>query len=840
MTQIYQYKRSSSGFTASCIILLVAFMAAGTVQSQSLHTNNPVYRAVFDKDGISTLPFAFNPSQVPERTRWQGQWIWLNKNAFADYQRTNTTWINPTGITPKNYQALFRKTFDVKTNTGKGLLYITADVHFAVYINGKMAARGPVNIGSDYGDTVSPSYWYYQVFDVKPFLKKGLNSIAVRVFSTSFEISATTSSYGRILCDLVIDDQPVSVSSDNSWRCNVEILYSKRSLLTYDANKETAGWTMPVFDDSRWTNADVVAVVTPELLFPSKIPVPVDIPVDPVNYNRITGGRAASIQQADFFTVPAGYHEYLLDFGKNISARIAFDLEAGNSDSIKIYPHEKLEHGSNHEWMYICRQGQNSYETPHLAAFRYLKISVHAQKPISIRRFHANFSSYPVQYAGSFECDVPFYNRLWNIIRWSTQLCMNDMMYDSPNHQEPIGCTGDYYIESLTNYYAFADAWLIRQNIVQTAQMMAKNDYRMFHTSYSLLWVQMLRSYFEHTGDTTLVHELLPYVKKLLGRFKGYLNNDHIVSNAPNYMFMDWVRIDEFNAHHPPASIGMGFLSMMYYQALKDAAALCSVAADTVYENNLHNLSQKVKDGINALLWDKEKKLYKDGIPFITSVKPGDWLPADKNIVTYSPHINTLAVLYDIAPADVQDTLLKYVVTQTRYELQPYFMFYVLNAFQRAGKIDEGLAQIDRWKDGIDTGTFTLKENWNVSSAVGYGGDWSHAWGGAPLRFLSHNILGIGPAAPGFSNVRITPYTGNKIRWAKGSVAAGENKIINIQWNKESEGTITYTISIPEQQGAEIRLPQKYSACEALVNGKKTIYNKDFRLGSGAYTLVFR
>ena len=58
----------------------------------------------------------------------------------------------------------------------------------------------------------------------------------------------------------------------------------------------------------------------------------------------------------------------------------------------------------------------------------------------------------------------------------------------------------------------------------------------------------------------------------------------------------------------------------------------------------------------------RTKGLYRDGKPFQTSVKPGQWLPADKDIETFSPHVNLLAVLYDLAPKAQQAAIVEKVL----------------------------------------------------------------------------------------------------------------------------------------------------------------------------------
>jgi alpha-L-rhamnosidase len=826
--------------TRKYFALLLLLFAYSLVLAQVKHANNVQYRVVTNSSGIHVRPFRFLIPQLYKDDNWRGKWIWLNKAAFPGYQRTSTLWLPDTSTGHKNYQALFRKAFRVATMPSSAVLFISGDAMFQVFVNGRQVGRGPVNIGSDYADNHSPDYWYYSSFDIRPYLKKGKNIIAAKVYSTTFEISATTSTKGQFICDLSLNDQPAVAYTDDSWKCNLDTSYNDNGpLLIYDANKEIKDWKEITYDDSQWAGATVNAAADTKKLFISQIPVPLDTFLNPVKFLSVKDVGLKEIVQSDFIKPQKGYHEFVLDVGKNMPAYISFRALAGKGDSIVVLPFEKLDYAPNRSFKFICRQGMNNYETPNLTPFRYLRVKLYAKYEMSIPSFGAHFSTYPVQYKGQFVCSNPFYNQLWNITRWSTQMCMNDMLYDSPLHQEPIGCTGDYFIESLNDYYAFGDAWLIRQNLVQTAQMLEKNDYKMFHTSYSLLWVQMLRQYYQYTGDKALVTKLMPHVQKLLERFHTYLDKDYIASNAPNYMFMDWITINHFNAHHPPAVIGMGYLTMMYYKALKDAMQMDSVVGENEKGRKNSALALNIKMGLNKVLWVKEKGLYKDGIPFRTSVKPGDWLPADKEMVTYSPQVNTLAVLYDIVPTSLQDTLMNYVVTQKDYQLQPYFMSYVLAAFSHTGQIDKGLKETDLWKNAIDTTTHTLKENWNDKTEYGYSGDYSHAWGGSPLLYLSKNILGISPGIAGYHLININLYWGDKISWAKGIVPV-KNTSVLVNWKKTGNKSYLYQVRIPSNYKARVFLPREFQEWHLTINGEKiAVSSKPVSLLSGVYKISY-
>jgi hypothetical protein len=149
----------------------------------------------------------------------------------------------------------------------------------------------------------------------------------------------------------------------------------------------------------------------------------------------------------------------------------------------------------------------------------------------------------------------------WKSGRWSTQICMITHHLDSPEHQEPISDYGDYLIEDLVNFSTMGtNPWLARQDLRKWAWVMENTHYHTFHTSYVFYWLQSLLNYYDYTGDRTVIDEVAPQVQSLLDQYTTYLGKNGIISEAPNYMFMDWVTVHDdkdpkiaFACHHPPA-----------------------------------------------------------------------------------------------------------------------------------------------------------------------------------------------------------------------------------------------------------------------------------------------
>ncbi len=224
---------------------------------------------------------------------------------------------------------------------------------------------------------------------------------------------------------------------------------------------------------------------------------------------------------------------------------------------------------------FLSGGGEQEFEFPYMTeiAPAYTVEIKHVTTPLEIVDVGANFTSQPVAYRGAFECSDPQLNRIWDVSRWAVQICLQTHHLDSPNHQEPISDPGDYLIEAMVNHYAFAQPWLTRQDIRKFAWLLKDEKYHNFHTSYSIGWLQMLMDYYDYTGDKALVIEMAPYVHELLDTYATWRGKNGIISEAPNYMFMDWVTIGGFECHHPPAVIGQGYLTAYYYHGLDMAAA---------------------------------------------------------------------------------------------------------------------------------------------------------------------------------------------------------------------------------------------------------------------------
>ena len=753
---------SPTGFSAW--LLLAALNSP--LFAQTIDPRGPVaypgLTVTVDDQGVQARTYQFE-NNVAKPAPWSARWIWLPGTPAA---------------TPGPAAAMFRKEVVLTSAPQAVTAWVTADLKYRLYVNGRLVSRGPVDIGRDYSGG-STHRWFYDTRDLSAYFLPGTNVIAAEVFSQSpigFTVSRGHSGFLFEAALTAPDGRVTTLSSDATWHALPARQFPRST--TYDAAQEPAGWRLAGFDDSAWPDSAEVASVW-ETLIPSELP--------PLLEARYPIARVEGLPPNRIFTNDGSFK---VVFDRVLSAYPTLVVRGGAGAELSFKAHSentlKLDGRELH------------YESPFMTEIApFLTIDLkHVTAPVEIVDAGANFTSQPLAYRGAFACSDNQLNRLWDVSRWAVQICLQTHHLDSPNHQEPISDPGDYLIESMVNHYAFAQPWLARQDLRKFAWLLQDEHYHNFHTSYSLAWLQMLLDYYDYTGDAALVRELTPYVHGLLDTYAGWRGTNGILSEAPNYMFMDWVEIAGIPCHHPPAVIGQGYLTALYYHGLELGMRVAELNGDTPHVRQYEALRHDLAAAFNRELWVPGKGLYRDGKPFQTHVKPGRWLPADKAIETFSPHVNLLAVLYDLAPPERSAAIVQKVLLDRPLNTQPWFMHWVFPAIDHAGLFDGcGTAQLRRWQIVPETQSF--REMWSS-------GDFSHGWCSTPLVQMSARILGVTPASPGFKTIAIRPEVCD-LQWAQGRVPTPPGDV-TVAW-QFGTNRLDLDVIVPAGTTAQVTVP---------------------------------
>ncbi|MBN2641888.1 MAG: hypothetical protein JXR78_09555 [Victivallales bacterium] len=751
-------------------------------------------------DGVQCLEKQL-PAAADARFPRHARFIWLDPEKFPELQKTPATFFVPHDKF-KATTVLFEKSFDFDSDKGEAIIRITADRRYRLYINGIICGHGPAAVGGDYAD-VKPAQWYfYDTYDLTGKLFRGANTVRIEVMLTTRVQTDYSSGHAGLLAEITQSDK-IILATDKSWRA----LPDPRviSLERYD-------FTQADPDECTWNEAFELPPETAAgwHLQASPVPVPMEAKITP---ERIHCPLPGLTETDDGFVLSPGIPRALeLDFAKETVGFFHFDIETQERVELKVEYRESPDRVHRTEYILLA-PGRNVYRGWRLDVCLHIRLTVgRLARPLIISQVGMIYSSFPVAYKGSFKCSSNMYNDFWTCSRRTLQMCMQSCYLDSPIHQEALGCTGDYYIESLLAGAIFGDTVLAAADLRRTKYYLEHNEHQMFHTSYSLLWVEMLREHYRYTADTTILEELLPEVIALLDAFHGYCDDSGLVVNAPSYMFMDWVSSAGHELHHPPAAIGMGYMSAFYCRALSGAIMMLEAVGKDA--SLMHERLSRTKSAIREKLFDVTSGIFKDGIAGISASTPHRYLPPDpprETPPTYSIQTNAAMIWAQIvAPEEGRLIFARLQNMPGLPPVQPYFMHFVFEALKYCNAFeDHGFELLDSFKKLYDLHPSTWAEAWDF-------GDFCHAWSATSAWQLSTVLLGVKDWTPGFYEVEISPIPGN-LQWCSG-VFPTIHGDLKIQWRRDERNHMQLTVSAPAAVRVKITRPPGIDGFSAIVS----------------------
>ncbi len=655
------------------------------------------------------------------------QWIWLDSELYPEFQKCRCTTFDKDG--DKTYcVAEFKKTIKSERNIKNAKIRISGDTVYELYINGKFIGNGPAAAGGDYGD-IDGTVWHYA--DLREVvIDKNEAEFFIRVQLSPVSMTEISTGLGGVFAEIELhyeDGETETILTEETWLARLNRSYNEP--YSFDGSLKPDMW----HNAKMQTNTRKIK----------------DAPIPSLDYTIIYPENMQKI------LVHAGEtKEITLEFDKIYSASLALIIETDGC----IIDADIIEFGDVHsgEEQIIACEDMEYYGIEYHSMGAYtLKITNYGVKTTTIYPA-ARFQRYPVTQSGKFICSDEKLNDIYDVCKWTLKICRQTLHLDSPKHQEPLACTGDYYIESLMTAFTFGDMRLSELDIMRTADEIIHHNGKMFHTTYSLIWLQMILDVYKFTGNKQLIIYCKDAIVTLLNRFSTYIGENGLVDNPPDYMFVDWVVADGHSMHHPPKALGQTVLNAFYYNGLVVAAKLAEIIGENELKEKYTLDAEKHKKAFNEILFDSEKGLYFDGLN--TPVEPSFWHPQNIEGRYFSKHANILSVLCGLCEGEKAKTIIERVMNEKFItELQPYFMHYLFEALKKTGLYEKyAMNELRRWSVMTDACKKGLQEGW-IKPQEDYSFDHSHAWGGTPAYQLPEAITGFKMLEAGFKKISLTP-----------------------------------------------------------------------------------
>jgi len=592
------------------------------------------------------------------------------------------------------------------------------------------------------------------------------------------------------------------------------------------------------------------AVAPEKILYIARIKPREDLPLSEQIYEELPAGdgRACVTNPEVLLSDDNNYATVCTPDGEDISILIRFnrlhsgfpfiEIEASGGEVIEVAVAETLpgEYFGGIEqpprirkqtfldcaqvFRYTARPGRQRFEKFEWTGIRYMQLVVrNAPKGIRIRHAGSIYTHYPVENLGAFECSDDFFNRLWEIGRYTALQCTHDAWEDCPG-REKRQWLGDGLVHYQIGAAAFGPSTqaIDKQFLMQgmesqrpdgLLQMFSPGDNHrngIIIPDFCLHWICAIQHYLLHTGDLETIELLFPSVQRVLSWFERQKGANKLLVNVPYWHFIEWANVDR--------SGESSIINAMLAGATSVAAELAEELGYPRAAQGYREKSAAIAQALNTRHWDARRGAYVDSVdPETGQQKP-----------RISQQANAAMIYWDIAPVDRWQSMIGRITDTDRLKLtavppvvpegedfdeeqdvvlaNTYFSHFVFSALAKARRFDLALAQMRRtYEPMLATGTTTLWESFDPSASL------CHAFSATAVYQLSANALGVQPKEIGFRRASIAPQPGN-LQKARG-IYATVNGNIHVNWRTQGE-TFELHVELPPGVEADILAPPGY------------------------------
>lgn len=434
----------------------------------------------------------------------------------------------------------------------------------------------------------------------------------------------------------------------------------------------------------------------------------------------------------------------LYDFGKETFGYLNIS-GADPEKELGVYYGESREEAldTNHTYTLEHIGSKSDYRLTQ-RAFRY--IFIEGADPSL--RVDMDYEYLPLERRGSFRCDNPLFNEIWDTCAYTFHLNCREGFLDGIKRDRWVWGGDAYQCNHINSYLFFDPAIEQRTNIALIGKDPVDHHINGI-VDYSFLYIIGLYEHYYTHGDARFLKQIYPKAVQLMRFCETRLNADGFIEGAPSdWTFIDWSEIDKQGA-----VAAEQMLCIKAYESLR-------LIAEVIGENGKEwaEKAKQMKERIDAFFWDAEKGAY------IDSYSSG------RRHVTR--HANIFAIMFDIAGEEKVASIVKNVIKndQVTKITTPYFEGYELDVLARLGDFKFIEDMLDSyWGGMIRLGATTIWEGYDPtqSGARHYQMYWQrydkslcHAWGASPIYLFGRYYLGVYPTSAAYVTFTVEPHLG--------------------------------------------------------------------------------
>lgn len=735
----------------------------------------------------------------------------------------------------------FRKEFKVAEKQYSFIINLSADTHYRLFVNGQWLVEGP-----QLSDIL---HWKYETLDIAPYLKTGKNVIAIEVYNWGYlRHFGMQSIHTALLVNGFTDNAKVlnTKGVGDGWKCfwNKDIrgnevkwrspprdiiggLYANNPTDSVIFQQSPIGWMEQGFEIKTWPDTKFLEGGASAggsfawLLEPRNLPLQVRTER---RFESVVKASGVEVKQSflkdnlslkipantkasfliDNKLIDIGYPELSLRGGKGATVKLTYaenlflpNGEKGHRDSLDsqgIVGYKDV----------LKPDGKaRKYITTWLRSFRFIEVAIETvDEPLELLDFKYHASRAPIPVEATFESDNEMYNRIFEICKLTTELCVQDYFL-SDAYYETMQYLGDTKVHAPV-WQALSGNEAHTRNALMQFHQSRKPDGNLLGAyplkttfifpTYSVIYVDMLWDYYKYRGDKEYLSQFSGGIQHTLDGFGKYIKSNGLVKKPPYSYFVDWyIDADKKNFGTAPGGNGgdnSGVVTLHYVHALQSAAKIFETLGDDYQAKQYLDEANRLKAAVVKLCYDDN-----EGI-FATRARK-DY---------FDMHTNIMAVLTDAVPTSKQSYLLKRILTDDKVSpASYYYRYYLFEAIQKTG--DTQLFDLAQkpWEGMVNTGMTTTLER--LESASKPTRSEVHPWSASPLLFYYKFLAGIQQKGIGWDEVVIEPKMGI-LKHIKGKYPT-PNGIIEFDFSKTESGGLIGKVILPKGLTGEFKYGEK-------------------------------
>ena len=507
---------------------------------------------------------------------------------------------------------LFRGGFDLENMPKRGVIYITADDFYKLYVNGRFVTMGP-----------APSYsgaYNYNELDITEYLNTGRNVIAVHVLYQGLINRVWQSGDGR--CGLIFDvecdgktvlasGEELKIARHRSYTVRGKVGYDTQFLEDYDARAEEVGFEEADYDDSAWERASIYKEAD-HILSPQRTKQLTFEVIKPVN---------AELRDGRLF----------LDFGKNYVGYLTIKAMGKSGTAITVRQGQELNGDGSvrydlrancvYEESFILGSGESVLDQYDYKSARYAELIL----PEGCRIIDAYFTArhYPFRLCAKMK---PEYEKnavmrdIWelctNTFRYGTQEALLDCMEREKGFYLGDGCYTAATHALLTGeddmLRKLIDDAFRSEFITDTLMTCMNGSFMQEIAEYPLMLTFAVLFHYRLTEDKEYLAENFGKCKRLLDAYRRDYEQELLLRNLDKWCVVEWPAnfrdgYDVDLKQGKICTVAHTVMNAHYFEAIRNLNRMAKVLGLSPYRNE-----DEVKSAIINAFYNEDEKMFCD------------------------------------------------------------------------------------------------------------------------------------------------------------------------------------------------------------------------------------